>query len=309
MKRRTGFTLVELLVVITIIGMLVALLLPAVQGAREAGRRATCSNNLKQLCLAMHKFESATTSFPFLSMRRFEGTTDNGWMVHLLPHLEQPDLFNLYRRDLDWYDPLNATAAKTRVKVFECPSSPVAERLISGTGASPWATAPYVGATTDYAASGGLCGILVPGWAPDGTDTLHCGAVALNRGRKMSEIQDGASNTLMINEMAGRSKVWRAGRIDEASTLNSSNLNICGAWAAPNYMGFRGFTYDGLVQPGPCGVNAANQIGGIYGFHPGGANSALADGSVRLLSDQTDIYVLIAMITRDGHEVIDGGTY
>jgi len=224
-----------------------------------------------------------------------------------LPYLEQPDLYNHFRQDLNWYDPANQTAVAVRLKVFECPSSPVTDRLISGQGAAPWAAVAYTAASTDYAASGGLCSILQPGYVPDTVDTLNCGAVALNRGRTMSAIPDGASNTLLINEMAGRPVYWKAGYSDPTSTFISSNLNVCGAWAAPNYMGFRGFTYDGQVQPGPCGVNAANGRGGIYAFHPGGANAALVDGSVDFLSKDTDIYVLIALVTRDGHEVIDAG--
>ncbi|MGA2619949.1 MAG: DUF1559 domain-containing protein [Thermoguttaceae bacterium] len=307
MKRRVAFTLVEMLVVIVLIGVMAGMLLPAVQGAREAARRTSCTNNLKQLALAMHKYESASGGFPAIMMYPYAGTIDSGWMPCLLPHLEQPDLYTHYRRDLNWYDPLNQTAVATRVKVFECPSSPVINRVAAGTGAAPWATVSWQAATTDYAGSGGLCSILQPGYVPDTVDTLNCGAIGLNHNRKMSEIPDGTSNTLLINEMAGRPINYANGTGDPTSTLLSSNLNICGAWAAPNYMGFRGFTYDGTVQPGPCGINAANGKGGIYSFHPSGANAALADASVQFLNQDMDIYVLIAMVTRDGHETLDAG--
>ena len=298
-------TLVEMLVVIGIIGTLAALLLPAVQGAREAGRRTSCTNNLKQLGFAMHKYESAMGGFPPILMYPYAGSLDSGWMVLLLPHLEQPDLYAQYNRTCNWFDPVNQTAVSTRVKVFECPSSPVIQRVASGTGTAPWAVVSWQAATTDYAGSGGLCSILQPGYVPESVDTLNCGAIGLNHSRKIAEIPDGTSNTLMINEMAGRPISYTGTTGDPTSTLLSSNLNICGAWAAPNYMGFRGFTYDGQIQPGPCGINAANGKGGIYSFHSGGANCALADASVQFLSQDTDIYVLIAMVTRDGHEVID----
>jgi prepilin-type N-terminal cleavage/methylation domain-containing protein/prepilin-type processing-associated H-X9-DG protein len=307
MKRRSGFTLIEMLVVIVIIGMLAALLLPAVQQAREAARSTACSNNLKQLALAMHAYESSMGGFPAIQMYPYAGSIDSGWMIELLPRLEQADLYNHYQRTSNWYDPVNQVAVKTRVKVFECPSSAVIQRVASGTGAAPWATVSWQAATTDYAGSGGLCSNLQPGYVPNTVDTLNCGAIGLNHNRTIQEIPDGASNTLLINEMAGRPISYMAGTADPTSTLLSSNLNICGAWAAPNYMGFRGFTYDGTVQPGPCGVNAANGKGGIYSFHPNGANAALADGSVQFLGRDTNIYVLIAMVTRDGHEVIDAG--
>ncbi|MGD0900283.1 MAG: DUF1559 domain-containing protein [Thermoguttaceae bacterium] len=307
MKRHAGFTLVEMLVVIVIIGMLAALLLPAVQGAREAARRTSCTNNLKQIAFAMHKYEGAMGGFPPILMYPYAGSIDSGWMIPLLPSLEQADLYNHYHRDCNWFDPVNQAVVQTRVKVFECPSSPVTDRVVTGTGAAPWATVSYQAATTDYAGSGGLCSVLQPAYVPNTVDTLNCGAIGLNHSRKIAEIPDGASNTLLINEMAGRPIYYKAGTTDPSSTFISSNLNVCGAWAAPNYMGFRGFTYDGQVQPGPCGVNAANGRGGIYGFHPNGANAALADASVQFLSQDTDIYVLIAMVTRDGHEVIDAG--
>jgi prepilin-type N-terminal cleavage/methylation domain-containing protein/prepilin-type processing-associated H-X9-DG protein len=332
MKRRAGFTLIELLVVITIIGVLVALLLPAVQSARESSRRSSCANNLKQIALAMHKFESATGAFPALSLGfSYDSAPKNtGWMPQLLPHLEQVDLYRLYNPDLDWFDSRltytdtanntithtgNVFCVTTRVKVFECPSSPVtgADRVISGTTASPWltpssgTTISYTAATTDYGASGGLMGGMVPAYASTAIDTLNCGAVGLVHGRRISEIPDGTSNTLMVNEFAGRPVYWKGGTPDPTSTFISSNLNICGAWAASNYMGYRGFTFDGLNSPGPCGINAANGRGGIYSFHPSGANCAFADASVRFLNADTDVHVIVARITRDGHEVIDGG--
>ena len=311
MRRQAGFTLIEMMVVIVLIGMLAAALLPAVQGARESARRAACGNNLRQLAVAIHKYEGAMGSFPTINMYPYgEATLNSGWMPLLLPHLEQTDLYNRFRRDLNWYDSLNQTAVSTRVKVFECPSSPVtaANRVISGTGAAPWPVATYQGATTDYVASGGLMGGMVPVYAPQGTETLRCGAMALDTGRRVSEIPDGTSNTLLINEMAGRPTLWQNGKPDttsERSRASSTNLNISGAWAGANYMGFRGFTYDGTVQPGAFGVNASNYYGGIYSFHSNGANAAMADASVRFLKQDLDIYVIVALITRDGHEVID----
>lgn len=312
MNRRRGFTLVELLVVITIIGMLVSMLLPAVQAAREASRRAACFNNLKEIGLAALNVENATGALPFLSMRPYSsGTTTNGWMVKLLPALEQVELFDHYNPDLDWYDSANEEVGATRLKIFECPTSMIAQRVVSGQGnGSPWpTTATYRGATTDYVASGGLCGGMVPAYAPSGTDTLNCGAMALNQGWRISDIPDGASNTLLVYEMSGRSQTWRGGVVDETHGKHSGNLNTCGVWTAPNYSGYRSFTYDGLTQPGPCGINCSNYTGAMFSFHPDGINTTFVDGSVHFLRQATDVYVLVALITRKGNETISNNDF
>jgi hypothetical protein len=326
---------VEMLVVITIIGILVALLLPAVQSARESARRSACTNNLKQISLAMQKYESATGAFPAASLAfGYDGATINqGWMVYLLPHLEQPDLYRLYDRDINWYDgaytdsdghahPGNHAAIATRVGVFECPSSPLADRVVTGTSEGAWldpvthAPIKYTAATTDYGGCTGLMRAMVPAYAAyaaAGQDASyyadHCGAVGLVKGRKATEIPDGLSNTLMINEMAGRPQYWMLGKADLSSTFLSSNLNICGAWAASNSQSVRGFTFDGTVSPGPFTINIANARGGIYAFHPGGANSAFADASVHFLKEDIDVHVLVGLVTRDGHEGLQPGDF
>ena len=155
MSRRNGFTLVELLVVITIIGILIALLLPAVQAARESARQLQCSNNLKQLALACHNFENANRGLPLL----YSSSLQLGWITQVLPYFEQGNLCEKYNFNQPWFDASNADAVRQRIPVFECPTSPVprlftvTDPAFAGQSANPLTT--FTAASTDYFAISG----------------------------------------------------------------------------------------------------------------------------------------------------------
>ncbi len=124
-QRREGFTLVELLVVIAIIGILVSLLLPAVQAAREAARRMKCSNNLKQIGLAMHNYESAHGQMPPSRIEIASPWKHHaGWQCMVLPYIEEVPLYEKYQKNLSWFEQGNVPASTTAVQTFLCPSAP-----------------------------------------------------------------------------------------------------------------------------------------------------------------------------------------
>src|SRR5262245_53738281 len=126
-NRRVGFTLIELLVSIAIITILLALLMPAVQRARESARRVQCANNLHQAVVALHNFHDVHKHLP--SSVREPGRPRQGWPLYVLPYLEQSQLFNAYNFEFSWLDPKNSTVSATQIELFLCPSSSRENRL------------------------------------------------------------------------------------------------------------------------------------------------------------------------------------
>src|SRR3954454_21844016 len=129
MRRRHGFTLIELLVVIAIIGVLVALLLPAVQMAREAARRTQCTNNLKQMGIAMHNHHDTEGTFPYGAFNSPQST----WTFRVLPYLEQTAIFNALNMTKQWYQAENNTVVGMTISLFLCPSDPGGNTTITTT--------------------------------------------------------------------------------------------------------------------------------------------------------------------------------
>jgi len=328
-QRRPGFTLVELLVVIAIIGIMVGLLLPAVQAAREAARRMQCGNNLKQIGLAFHNYESSHKKLP---PSRIEINTPwrfhAGWQAMTLPYLEEIALYELYRKDLNWYDQRNNPAATTKVNGFMCPSAP-------GTRVTPSAAlmtprlitygTPSFG-PSDYAA---INNIRRSAWVINGSDMPGTisrekpGALFPKRpglGIKFSEIMDGLSNTIMIVEGSGRPDVWVNGRnaLNPGTGIASGTQFVEEGWGWADLQD--SFSLDGssdkgianrtnsstfvVTNNGSCMINCTND-GEIYSFHTGGAHSLRCDGSVQFLTAQMDGLLLVKLCTKDLKEIIE----
>lgn len=324
---RFGFTLVELLVVIAIIGMLVALLLPAVQAAREAGRRTQCGNNLRQSVLAVHGYEESHRLLPPART----STPQYGHIVYLLPHIDQGTVEGLFDRAKRFDDVANQKAANTKLSVIRCPSNPefglIKMRKSSSTGKSYGAYITSTGTTTNASDP-----TIHTGWAsdywvnhainssfyvsPTGSPNKPTPAFA-GASPKFAAITDGLSNTTMLLEHAGYDGHYiKRVRLD-ASDLTLDQPGAWGTWVGWCAFQLQGYPVFGPSNPYPtnkstppgvdCAVNCNNSQG-LFGFHVGGAQVGMCDGSVRFFKEGMSVPALLFMASKDGGEVVDATT-
>jgi type II secretory pathway pseudopilin PulG len=324
--RRPAFTLVELVVVIGLIGVLIGLLVPAVQRAREASSRTACQSNLRQLSLAMQQHVSVKGYFPplwaySLSWNNGQpGGSLSNWTPYLLPYLEQSAVADEYNLNEMFYG--NYAAIATPLKVLQCPSAPHTVELVTETNwkpsqvsgqpalaaVDPYFTASFTAAPTDYTGFtkvadnwkdllgypvgiGDLTPVLAtPPYPTAGqiAQWLAGGSLPVQAAlRKPSDVTDGLSYSALLIEEAGRPQSWTAGKLaDPAATVH-----YCG-WADPGgeFGVLQGDLLNGTL------INVTNRSG-IYAFHPGGANFPLADGSVRFISSGASARTVVAILT------------
>lgn len=288
--QRVGFTLVELLVVIAIIGVLVGLLLPAVQAAREAARRMQCSNNVKQLALAMHSYHDTYNRFPY--GHHFRGvlngpTAANGglaysWSFALLPYIEQGNLYNQFNSSFPVMEKTitrNGILAGTPLAAFSCPSDtkPPTISLPATEAINPAATSSYKvpnGSYNVYAAA-------APGGASD-LNQLNGIFDRNNRGAPhgINNITDGTSNTFIVCETK-----WGM-----VTAIGRTRTYIYGASDFPTGVLFATGATECLMVNGQLAinwkVNPGHRTAGS--FHTGGAQFGFADGSVHFISENID---------------------
>ena len=322
MYQRKGFTLIELLVVIAIIGVLVGLLLPAVQQAREAARRVSCSNNLKQQGLAMHTTMDQLRYFPAaawtIEAKNLSETpsalgnpsrTEHSWRAFVLASLEQRNVMDLYDFNKNWWE--NTTAIQTQVSTFKCPSAlPPAGGYASVDGpsrdsdsAAPSLDPDLLG-YTDYETFTGVKNKIFPvGSDPYASKTNDDGCLIKDKVTKEQEIVDGFSNTLMFAECGSRPDTYKASNGKSATGAT----NQCIGWA--DSLG--PFKLHGVDANGDKCENCAGNVpfnvindGEAYSFHPGVMNVCYADGSTRTVNDNVDLRAFAAAITRNGREVV-----
>ena len=303
---RTGFTLLELLVVIGIIGMLCALLLPAVQAARESGRRATCLNNLHQLSTAFNLHLDAKGAYP--PARISTVGKQRGWMVDLLTYLEQSALAAQYRLDKDFFARENEAVSTTIPPFAMCPSTPLsgADRIfpLKAAGGMPYNTN---GAAADYSVPYLLNA--VSAISAGGTYTseslvpvLYAGPREDNRPHPLNRVRDGLSNTALICEHAARPDHYVKG-VQQATNANLAFANWWMAWTSHRCIAYQGYDASGLNAGAACAVNCNNSQG-VYSFHPGGAQIAFCDGSVRFVAESISVKTMFAYFTRAANEPI-----
>jgi len=306
--RSSGFTLVELLVVVAIIGILIALLLPAVQMAREAARRVTCQNNLKQIGLALHEYHEANRVFPPANVGK---PKKHSWVPFLLPHLEQENVYAQYRWDVNWSNVANQAAINTYLQVLRCPSAPGgAERIDKIGGGKTAATSDYAPPTCYVSGltSVGLVKARSSRWGVMGGNKAKGGPMAL--------VLDGTTNTLVIIEDAGRPVFWTSDGVGpDNNNPGCGNFPVTkgrvrgAGWADQAIpIPLHGFTVDGLICHGPCPINCTNN-NEAFSFHSGGANAVFADGRVHFVSETIGIEVYASLITRAAHEPLGGDEF
>jgi prepilin-type N-terminal cleavage/methylation domain-containing protein/prepilin-type processing-associated H-X9-DG protein len=334
-RRRPGFTLIELLVVIAIIAILIGLLLPAVQKVREAAARAKCQNNLKQLGLAAHNFESAYQTLPPGEWTRSTdgGTSRPSLGAVILSYLEQANKFNQFNFAYDVTASQNAAARRQDVPVYLCPSENSGAFFTDGT--DPVGRINYfgnIGAVADCRLS-----------SDPGAGVFHAFSTTkageTPRGIPILGISDGTSNTAMFSEVM-RSQTANSNTVDYTTNVVSGDISVapglhdgrnvsgCAGGSASkriNYVGlqyYRGginhqsfYTHtlpinwnrkqsDPTLQKYTCGDGTFRRAHiAVSSYHTGGVNVCLADGSVRFVRDSVDFTVWQRAGTRAGGEV------
>jgi prepilin-type N-terminal cleavage/methylation domain-containing protein len=301
---RSAFTLIELLVVIAVIGILVGLLLPAVQAAREAARRMSCSNNLKQLVLGIHNYESAYKQLPpgYLHKPGPIGPLHDAnhmgfsWGSMILPQLEQPGLFDQFDFDLPVFDSANLVPRETPIPTFLCPSDTYSDRSYVMRDDTVTPNERYAAAS--YAANWGPS---TPSVNLDDTPLESVGVFYRNSRTRFRDILDGLSNTLALGERTNGplplSTPSPGGHRSFETAWSAAVRDVDDLWDDHGHM----VLFETQFRP--------NQIDGddkgLSAPHAGLCQFAICDGSVRAITDQIDEVIYNALATRRGKEVTE----
>ncbi|MEX0641325.1 MAG: DUF1559 domain-containing protein [Pirellulales bacterium] len=309
--KRNGFTLVELLVVIAIIGILVALLLPAIQSAREAARRTSCSNKIRQAALATILFQESKKHFPPACTDPLSSTGGISYVMLILPYVEEEALRSLVNPDFRWDAPQNQRARETPLPIFKCPSQNEIEAIgvsipnEESLGPTDSLLAAHYTAvlgakrqdcpqlanevyTIDCGISSSSGHAATNGIMYHDTSTKPCRT-------KSKDITDGLSKTLLIGEQswdAGYHRTWIVGRV--GSFIYSGNNVFCTLNSCAR-----------TPQPGSPALDVDGQDTSFGSKHPGGAHFANADGSAKFVSEDTSIDLLQKAAARADGDIVN----
>ncbi len=291
MSTRRGFTLIELLVVIAIIGVLVALLLPAVQQAREAARRTQCKSNLKQAGLALHNYHDTHLAFPpgyvYRPGTQSENASGFGWGAMILPYVDQSPLYAQFNWNAPVWDAANEPARTRHLNVFLCPSDPVSSNSFV-----------EMGATAERYAMGCYVGNFGP---PDldANQEQRDGLFSRNSKTRSSDVPDGLSNTLLVGERVnGRFRTAGAHGVH----VTYETTWCCAVRESTDPTDDHGHMV--LFQTGHVPNAALSDDRDVSAPHIGLAQYLLGDGSVRAIGESINFGVYQSLSTRAGGEAI-----
>lgn len=300
---RQGFTLVELLVVIAIIGILIAMLLPAVQAAREAARRMMCHNNMRQIGIATVQYENTYGVYPPSSVDMGSVNTENvpqhSTMPYLLPFIEQVELASRYRFDVAWFHSDNASIVAEEIVLFKCPTSP---------GPSSISFGSIKQAVSDYAICEGIGssntakGYLIQQKVITAESEIKSALIPYNTERKtrsVRDITDGTSNTWLFTEDSGRPYYYSLHGEDDDLTPNITGA----AWAS------RDSSYVVHEECNGGRLMNCHNNNEIFSFHPGGAVFSYCDGSVRFIPNEIDLFVFTSSLSATGGEAFNASDF
>jgi len=321
-----------LLVAITIIGTLISMLLPAGQAAREAARRLQCSNNLKQIGLALHGYHTAIGTFPagYISAVGTGGPADDrgpgwGWAALMLPYIEQGNLHDQIQFDKDIADPANAVVRTTSLPVFRCPSDDGATKTFavdslgdSGSYSNPLKAPsgnPVLVAHSDYVGIFGNPeitpdpGYLLPAATYPERSPEHQGMFYRNSGVRIADVTDGTSNTLFVGERCSNLAyaTWTGAVTGGQVPAKIPDTYGYGPEGSPVLI--LGHTGDVFDIPPHTPNSSVNHVDDFWSYHPQGANFLFVDGSVTQINDTINPQIYWALGTKAGNEIIDGSKY
>ncbi|XZE22757.1 DUF1559 domain-containing protein [Pirellulaceae bacterium SH449] len=316
---RPAFTLVELLVVISIIGLLAGLLIPAVQAAREAARRMHCQSNLRQLGLAAINFESAHRHLPGPTMNAHPASgqyrSDVGLFVKMLPYLEQNALYEAFIKSVPSNSQPNRLNIDRSLVILKCPSTLDSELLtdLSDRFSGPAVTGVNAKAC-DYSGNDGAYVNNKPYFG-----TIRLRVDNLVKERRLGEVTDGTSNTFLFWESVGDGiRLFKKsivsiniGATDSFSYLidnNPSNaLQSSSRASTKSYLfAWSGFRVGTVIPDGSRSMNLSNKYGEPFSGHLGLVNFAFADGAVRSISENVDAATIVALATAQNSDVAQG---